>query len=125
MKSMSKLVEQSGHLVPCKQRRLAFRSFGIIAHIKYYRHLVPLAALLLEAVHPSSTTLCRTTEIVTIEESFTLAILIDYLEGFHVRMIQGDVSTLLEGKTVDTTCCIEHSIDKHTVYIEVRLYLIV
>ena len=39
-------------------------------------------------------------------------------------MIEGNVRTLLEGEPVDAVGGIEHTIDKHAVHVEIRLYLI-
>ena len=40
-------------------------------------------------------------------------------------MISRDVLALLEGETVDTLGCVEHTVDLHAVNIEVGLYLVV
>ena len=124
VQGVTKLVEHRRHLIPGNQRGLTLGSLSAIAYIKYNRQLVPLTALLLESVHPCTTTLRRTTVVVGIEESERLAVLVNHLEGFHVRMIGGNVRTLLERKAIHAIGSIEDTILKHAVDDEVGLYFV-
>ena len=125
MQGVSELVEHRCHLVPSEQRGLTLWRLGTVTHIEDDRQLLSLAALLLEAVHPRSTTLRRATEIVAIEESLLLTVLVDDFEDLHIRMVRGDVGALLKGQTVDTVGGIEHTVEQDAVDIEVGFYLVV
>ena len=125
MQGVTKLMEHSSHLVPRQQRGHTIGSLGVVAHIKYNRYLVALTALLLETVHPGSSALRGTAVVIAAEQGQRPAILVDDLEGLHIRMIEGNILTLLERQTIDTVGGIEDSIDKHAVDIEVGFHLVV
>ena len=118
-------MEHRRHLVPGQQRRLSFRSFGIVAHVEDDRQLLVAAALFGEAVHPCPTPLGRPAEIVAAEQGFRLAILVKHLEGLHVGMVKRDVLALFEGQSIHAVGGIEHTIDEHAVHIEIRFHLLV
>ena len=117
-------MEHRRHFVPGNQRGLTLRSLGTVAYIKYNRQLVPLTALLLETVHPCTTALCRTAVVVAVEQSERLAVFVNHLERLHIRMIGGNVRTLLERKAIHAVGCIKHTILKHAIDGEVGLNLV-
>ena len=125
MKRMAELMEHGGHLVPGDQRGLTLWCLGAVANIEDDRQLVPLATLLLETVHPGSTTLRRTTVIVAIEECKALAVIVDHLIGLHVGMIGWDVCALLEREAIHAAGRIEHTVEKYAIDREIGLHFVV
>ena len=124
MQGVSELMEHRGDLVPGEQRGLTLWCLGAVAHIKDNGQLLTLTTLFCEVAHPRATTFGGTTEVVTIEECQRLTVLVDDLEDLHVRMVCGNVCTLLECQAIDAVGSIEHTIDEHAVDIEIRLHLV-
>ena len=125
MQCVPELMEHRCHLVPCQQRRLSFRGFGTVAHIEDDGQLTILTALFGKTVHPGTASLGRSAEIVAAEKRFRLTVLVKHLKGFHVGMVEGDVSPLLEGESIYPVGGIEHSVDEHAVDIEIGLHLFI
>ena len=113
MQGVSKLVEHRLSLIPSKERWLTFWSLGIVTYVEDERFLLTVTTLLEEGTHPSTTTLCWTAEVITVEQRQLLAVSIYHVKHLHILVISRDILTLTEAKSVDTMSRIEDTIYKH------------
>ena len=125
MQGVSELVEHRLSLIPSKERWLTFWSLGIVTNVENQRFLLTVATLLEEGAHPSTTTLCWTAEVITVEQRQLLTVSIYHVKHLHVFMIGRDILTLAEAKSVDTMSRIEDTIYEYGIKIEVRLHVII
>ena len=125
MQGVSELVEHRLSLIPSKERWLTFWSLSIVTYVEDERFLLTVATLLEEGTHPRTTTLCWTTEVITVEQRQLLAVSIHHVKHLHVFMIGRDILTLTEAKTIDTVSRIEDTIYEYGINIEVRLHVII
>ena len=122
---MTELVEHRLSLIPSKERWLTFWSLGIVTYVEDEWFLLTVATLLKEGTHPRTTTLCWTTEVITVEQRQLLTISIQHVKHLHILVIGRDILTLAEAKSVDTMSRIEDTVHEYGIKIEVRLHVII
>ena len=125
MQGVTKLVEHRLCLIPSKERWLTLRRLSIVANVENQRFLLAVTTLLEEGTHPRTTTLCRTTEVIAIEERQLLAVSIYHVKHLHILVVSRNILTLTEAESIDTMSGIEDTIYEYRVKIEVRLHVVI
>ena len=125
MQGVTKLVEHRLSLIPSKECWLTFWSLSIVTNVEYQRFLLTVTTLFEEGTHPSTTTLCRTAEVITVEQRQLLTVSIYHVKHLHILVISRNILTLAEAESIDTMSGIEDTIYEYRVKIEVRLHVVI
>ena len=117
-------MEHCRYFVPCQECRLALGCLGIVAHIIDNRLLFAVFALLGKAAHPRTSTFGWAAEVVTIPQCEWFPVLVNDFIHAHIFMICRYVPSPFESQSVGSLGSIKHTLDEHTVDIEVRFDVI-
>src|SRR4030095_11088044 len=112
---VAKLMESSAHLIVGEQRWFPGRRLRNIEMVCNDRLGREQIALLHIRVHPCAAAFRWTRVIVAEEQRQRFAVAIVNFEYAHVRLINGNVMTLLEGETVKFSGGEEYTVENHVI----------
>ena len=122
---VAELVEQCQCLVDVQQRGCLARCGGEVTYVHNHGAAVVLAQVHLidEICHPRTRALRLTGEIVAVEDSKMLFVLVEYLPHLHAVVVQGNVVAFRKVQTEQSRCAVECTV-AHILELEVGLNLI-
>src|SRR5260370_4523884 len=120
---MAEFVKNRGHVIESQQGRLTGSRLGKVGDVEERRLCPEQAARIDETVFPCSALLVRAGKVVTVVQRQRFAVPVKHLKDTHVRLINGYVLALFEGKAVKLVRGKEDTVLQHSVQFEVRLDL--